>query len=505
MPSILDIAIVLVYLIATIGVGLACRGRQQNDDDYFTAGGGFSQVFGALLVGLSIAATFFSGISLLAYPSVAYNNGPGIAIAALAIPLAGLPVLFWFLPKFLQHSGREPYGLIETQFGYPTRALASIMFILLRLGWMGTLIYAPTAALMAAFQLSQDWFWPIILTIGLSSTLYSAWGGLRGVIVTDAIQFLVLILGILWPIAHVFTHLPVSVFDFWSNMESSGEWVTLNTSIDMTDKRTVWSLLAGFFVSNVGIYMADQMSLQRYLASGTLRSARRAFVVNIVGVMVVTLLLTMLGVAMAAWYSQALQIAPEKVDDVFPRFVATILPPGAAGLIFAAILAATMSSMTSGVNSLAAAISLDFARHFNRDRTPQQALQFARRLSVTIGLLATATAGVVRHLGTIFDIAQSVIGVFLGPLLICMSFAVFQVRVSQKSMILGMLSGTLAGWVIIFSPCDSLWVAPFSAITSAAIALCGNLFRKGESADQNKTAHHTKRGESITIASENKP
>lgn len=483
MPSYLDIAIVVIYLLATVGIGLACRGKQQNDDDYFTAGGGFTQIFGALLVGLSIAATFFSGISFLAYPSVAYKSGPAIALAAISLPLSGIPVLIWFLPKFLQRSGREPYGLIEKEFGYPTRAVASTMFILLRLGWMGTLIYAPTAALMAGFQLSDGWFWPIILTIGLSSTVYSAYGGLRGVIVTDAIQFMVLILGILWPIGYVLTHLPISLTDYMSEMQTAGKWTMMNMSFDLTEKRTLWSLMAGLLVANFGMYMADQMSLQRYLASGTLRSARNAFITNLIGVTIVLLLLTTLGVAMAAWYSQASQVAPENIDDVFPRFVATILPPGAAGLIFAAILAATMSSMTSGINSLAAAISLDFARHFRHDRSPEEALKFARRLSLGIGLAATGTAGFVSQLGSIFDIAQSVIGVFLGPLFICMAFAVFQVRVGKAAMIAGMIGGSMTGWGIILSPLDSLWVAPFASLACLVIAYAGSLFAVKSTAD----------------------
>lgn len=482
MPSYLDITIVVVYLLATVGIGLACRGKQQNDDDYFTAGGGFTQLFGALMVGLSIAATFFSGISMLAYPSVAYKSGPAIALAALSLPLSGIPVLVWFLPKFLERSGREPYGLIEQEFGYATRAVASTMFILLRLGWMGTLIYAPTAALMAGFRLDAVWFWPIILTIGLSSTIYSVWGGLRGVIVTDAIQFMVLILGILWPIGYVLTHLPISLTAYMSEMETAGNWTMLNMSFDLTEKRTLWSLMAGLLVANFGMYMADQMSLQRYLASGTLRSARNAFITNLIGVTVVLLLLTTLGIAMAAWYSQASQLAPENIDDVFPRFVATVLPPGAAGLIFAAILAATMSSMTSGINSLAAAISLDFARHFRHDRTPEQSLRFARRLSLAIGLAATGTAGIVSRLGSIFDIAQSVIGVFLGPLFICMALAVFQVRVGRTAMISGMVAGAVAGWGIILSPLDSLWVAPFASLACLTTAYAGSL-RKVRSPD----------------------
>lgn len=476
MPSTIDISIVVVYLIVTVAVGVACRGRQDNEEDYFTGGGGFSKYMGAFLVGLSIAATFFSGISMLAIPSVAYSSGPSIGISIFILPLSAIPVMYWFIPRFLQRGGREPYAVIEREFGYPTRSLASIMFILLRMGWMGTLIFAPTVAIMAAFHLHDGWFWPIVLLIGLSSTFYTALGGLRGVIVTDAIQFLVMILGILWPMIHVLTHMPVGLVESWDAIQSTGKWTTINTAFSFTQERTLWAIIAGYMVANLGIYIADQMSLQRYLASGTPADCRNAFVVNIVGVVLVIGMLTFLGVTMAAWYGPGGHIAPEKADNVFPHFVSTVLPAGAPGLIFAAILAATMSSMTSGVNALAAAVSLDFSRPIQKHFSDAGRLQFARWLSVAIGLLATATAGLVRSLGSIFDIAQSVIGMFIGPLLICVAFAVFQVRVGGRFMMLGMVLGTIVGCFVIYSPMDSLWVAPTSAAATALVSLGGRLF-----------------------------
>ncbi|HWL11115.1 MAG TPA: hypothetical protein VNQ76_22090 [Planctomicrobium sp.] len=476
MPSLIDVTIVVVYLVVTIIIGIACRGRQETEEDYFTGRGGFKNFFGSLLIGLSIAATFFSGISMLAYPSVAYKTGPSIGIAAIIMPMAGLPVLIWFIPYFLKRCGREPYEVVEREFGYPTRAMASIMFVLLRMGWMGALIFAPTAALMAAFQLHDGWFWPLVLLVGLSSTFYTALGGLRGVIVTDSIQLLVMVLGILWPLIHVLTHLPVGIVESFETLQNSGRWTTINTAFSFTQEKTLWGIFFGFMVANVGIYVADQMSLQRYMASESVKAAQQAFLINIIGIVFVTIILTVLGLAMAAWYGPGGHIAPENADHVFPHFVITVLPQGAPGIIFAAIIAATMSSMTSGINALAGAISLDFSKPIQKHFSAEGRLKFARWLSVVIGLLATATAGLVRSLGSIFDIAQSVIGVFLGPLLICVAFAVFQIRVGGATMIIGMIAGTAAGWCVIFSPMDSLWVAPTSAAVCALISLSGLLF-----------------------------
>ena len=267
MLTTLDILVIAVYLAAMVAIGIASRGKQDSTEDYFTAHGGFTKTLGAVLVGLSIAATFFSGISFIAYPSVVFSTGIAIAVGMIMLPVSGLIVGYWFLPRYLARGGREPYQIIEENFGYPTRAVAAGMFVLLRVGWMGTLIYAPTVAVMAAMQLSPGWFWPIVLTIGISSTLYTTLGGIRGVIVTDAIQFVIITLGIVWPLVHVLTHMHVSMDQAVNYLSDTGRLHWINTSFSLRQPMTIWAILASAFVGNTAMYIGDQMSLQRYLAS----------------------------------------------------------------------------------------------------------------------------------------------------------------------------------------------------------------------------------------------
>src|SRR5580658_1443745 len=119
----LDLAIIGLYLLMVMSIGILSRGKQRNTRDYFTAAGGFSRMLGALLVGLSIAASFFSGISFLAYPSLVYSHGIGIVLGLLTMLVSWYVLAYWFLPRFLRHgSGGAPYDFIEKRFGYPARA-----------------------------------------------------------------------------------------------------------------------------------------------------------------------------------------------------------------------------------------------------------------------------------------------------------------------------------------------------------------------------------------------
>jgi|APGre2960657505_1045072.scaffolds.fasta_scaffold12496_3 Na+/proline symporter len=114
-------------------------------------------------------------------------------------------------------------------------------------------------------------------------------------------------------------------------------------------------------VQEMSSYAADQMSLQRYLATGDSKSAGRALMLCFVSTAMVLLMLAAVGLALGTWYHLHPDPAlPRDADRVFPYFVATQLPAGFVGMIVAALLAATMSSVTSGINALSGSLLTDF-------------------------------------------------------------------------------------------------------------------------------------------------
>ena len=490
--QLLDLVIIAGYLLLTVIIGIRCGGSQSDDVEYFTGGfsrdsdpNPFRRWLSVLIVGLSIGATFFSGISMLGYPSQGYSSGVAVGLFVPVLPLACVVIVWWFLPRFFAsvRIQQHPYEIIEAKMGYSVRAVAAGMYVLLRIGWMGVLIYAPVTAIMSSTSLGYEWFWPLILIIGVSSTLYTTLGGLRGVLVTDAIQFLVMGLGVVGPIIFILLD---ERFEFTAAMDflrQNNRLEFADFQFDITKKFTVWSVLAGAGVAQLGVAVGDQMSIQRYMAAGSLRESQRAFLLNIVGVMIVVSLLVLLGVLLSVWYGLHPESTPAPNNDhVFPSFVTRNMPAGVPGMILAAILAATMSSMTSGINSLAGCLTMDFAARSPKYADPAARLRFARLVSVILGLSATCLAGFVAQLGEIFDVAQAVLGVFLGPLLICMGLAVTTWTVAPTAMITAMICGCIAGWGVAFSPATSLWVAPAAAAVTLLVALPG-LQRSSAEAD----------------------
>ncbi len=474
----LDIIIIVVYLLAMIAIGIAARGRQQSANDYFTAGGGLSGFFGSILVGLSLAATLFSGISFLSYPSVIYSTGLTLltGVVLVSMPIAWL-VLRWFLPRYLALELTQPYDILRLRIGPHTRSAAAAMFVLMRIGWMAALIYAPTLAIMATAGLGEQWFWPLVLIIGLSSTFYTVLGGIRGVIVTDAIQFCVIALGIVLTIGYVLWNLPAPLTVAAGELADSRHLNFTDWRFDMHLPITFWSVAIGVSIANLANYIGDQMSLQRYLATGSAASALRSFTINVVGVVIVLILLAGVGLALRAWYTHSPDPnLPAEADKIFPYFLGAALPQGITGIMLAAILAATMSSMTSGINTLSATLIFDFRHLLKIPDDPARQLTIARMISLIIGVLSTLAAGLVRGLSeNLFGMIQIILGVFAGPLLACMLLSVLERRWRDPAVVVAMLAGSLSGIAVIVSPWASLWVAPVTATVTFLVAVAGSL------------------------------
>lgn len=472
----IDALIVVIYLGGIVVVGIRSRGRQDDINDYFTAYGGFRGRLGRALVGLSIAATLFSGLSFIVYPSLFYSHGITVLSGLVGFPLSYLFMRWWFLPRYLATDWISPYEVIELRFGRTVRLLASAMFILSRLSWMAALIYAPVIVVLTALNIGDEWLWPVVALIGLSSTVYTVIGGIRGVIITDAIQFLLIAAALLGTIIYILVKIPLSLGEVATFVRTNTHLLHLNWSLDPRVTITVAALAVGGSIGNLGSYSADQMALQRYLAAGDARAATGAFGTSMIAMPFVLVLLAAVGLAIGSWYSVHPDPAlPTQADKVFPYFVANQLPVGFIGIVIAAILAATMSSITSGINALSGSLLNDFIPLATRV-DPKRLLGYARWVSAAIGVLATLGAGYVVKIGSLFEIMTVLLGVFSGPLLVCMLCAVSRLRIHGSVMIGAMVVGFLTSIAIVSSPVSPIWITLASAVGTLLVTWLGSLF-----------------------------
>lgn len=469
----IDYFVIVVYLGIVIAVGLLTRGKQDSAEDYFSgSAGGMKGRLGAIIVGLSIAATFFSGISFVAIPSIMVSTGTSVLFLLVALIPSVFVVSLWFIPKYLSFQSRHPYEIIAVRMGDGVRSVTSALYIMLRLGWMASLIYAPTIVLMTVLGLGTEWLWPILLIVGLVSTGYTVFSGLRGVVMTDAIQMLIIIASLVTAMIFALSQIPFTPAAWVSQLSELDKLTVPSFSLSLTERFTIWGILVGISISNLAVYIGDQMSLQRYITTENARAAQHSFAANVAGVVGVLSLLMGMGLVILLWYSYHPEIPmPENPDQVFPAFISTVLPAGLGGLMAAAILAATMSSITSGINALAGAITMDFLQPIMRNAKPKTFLVIGRWLSLGIGVFCTLGAGLAANLGTIYDVSQAILGVFLGPILGVVILAVCGARIPQPRMIVAVVLACLCGLTIAFSGVQTIWVTTFGFVPCVIIAL----------------------------------
>ena len=407
-----DYAVVTVYLGAMFAMALYFAKRQTSTDEFFLASRGMPW----FAVGLSIVASLLSTLSYLSSPGEMIKNGIGMFWQVLAVPLSMAVVLLLWVPFFMRLRMTSAYEYLELRFNYASRALAAVLFIMLRLGWMAMIVYASSIALAemtqpnlshleeaAREEKTQMYLYSVIAAVGLFATVYTAIGGMRAVIWTDVVQFITLFVGALVTIGYVMVTTGTDPTDWWATAAAIGtdHTETPPYSFNPTVRITITTVAIGYFFWTVCTHVSDQVVLQRYFTTKSLKAARRSYVVRAIADISVGILLALCGLCLLAFYIAHPEFLKEGMtptsgefsDKVFPYFIAHQLPIGIGGLILAALIAAAMSSIDSGVNSVSTVVTTDFFERLKpKGKKRLSALTMARVLTLVVGFSVTLLA-----------------------------------------------------------------------------------------------------------------
>ena len=469
LPDILVIAGVLILL---VWVGWRASRSLHSQSDFIL--GGKSLPGG--LVGLSLFATLFSTLSYLAYPGEMIKYGLVFCAGMLSFPIAGWVVNRFIIPRITAQNVSSAYEILEMRLGPGSRRLASVYFLLLRYFWMATIVYATVhAAVVPLTGLPEAWVpWVCLLMVGIT-VLYSTMGGIKAVVWTDAIQSCLMFLGVILTIAIVLSKLGLSALV--PPEEVRANWLPW----DFTPRLNVRMTVANIFCMNLcwQIFTAgsDQMSVQRYLSVRDARTAARSFRISLLSSAVVQLLLAVAGLMAVAWFSHFPEQLPEgtdllaEADTLFPRFILVGLPQGVSGLIVAAILAAAMSSLSSGLNSSAVVVQEDFLKKSRRYAGRPSSVRDIRRISLIIGLIVGLSCSLVGYVqGNLLDVIIKLVNLVVAPLFVLFFMALFVPGATDKGTIAGaLLSLAVAVAIAIFGVfgITAIWVMPLSFVTGA--------------------------------------
>ena len=470
-----DYGAIAGYLLMVVCVGYYYGRRQRNTEDYFLAGRSLSW----FAVGLSLLATLLSTVTYLSTPGEMIKHGVGANAQLLAYPLIFFLVSYLVLPFLMRLRITTAYEYLEQRFDLKTRLFASSIFVLIRISWMGTILFTASLALSKICGLSVITILVSLVAIGV---FYTVLGGLTAVIWTDVVQFFILLAGAVFTIVYVAVDSGTGPLAWWNAMMAAETPSQPIFSFDPTVRLSLVGVSCGAVFWWLATACSDQVAVQRFLATESLWAARRAFLCNLASGVIISLLLSICGIALYSYYMAAL---PDDPDLVFPHFIRHILPRGLAGLVVAALLSAAMSSLDSGMNSISAVVITDYVRRFRRVATnPRRELFLARVATAAAGVLATGICLLLYQIpedqrGNLFDIQGRVTHFLVGSLGGLMLIPILGIRcnasVARSSALCGILVGMLwaqGHWLFGLPELAWVWVVPVSTVATVGTAAC---------------------------------
>ncbi|MEE8662804.1 MAG: sodium:solute symporter [Acetobacter sp.] len=356
--NLLDLITMILYLAGMPLLAMKLSGKQSSTNAYLE--GNHDLPWWALC--LSMVATETSTLTVISVPGVAFSNGMVFVGLALGY-LVGRAIVAWkFLPLYTSGKMLSAYDYLGQRFDGRMQRTASATFLGTRVMAEAVRLFAgilPLTAMLAATHIMVPH--TLLLTGIVGITLfYTLYGGLKAVVWSDAIQFCLYLGGAALCATLLLHNAPADTFDILKN---AGKFsLFIHTPDNFSSAFTPIAAIGGGALMTLASHGTDQLMVQRVLAARSLRDARLALMGSALGVMALFFLLSSVGILLWIHHGQVplSDTGLSSPDAIFPDYIVHGLPPGIRGLMVAAILAATMGSLSSTLSAMTAATIGDF-------------------------------------------------------------------------------------------------------------------------------------------------
>lgn len=399
----IDYGVMAVYLVATFGLGLwAARVRRRSAADYFLAG----RALPWYLIGLSFYASNMSGASFVGLIGASYAYGLAVFHYEWTAALVLAVFAVFILPVFLRNRIYTAPEYLEVRFDRRARWTYAL-FTLITLLFIDTAGALYAGAVVLTTAMPGVTLWTACAGLAVFAGLYTIFGGLRAVVVTDSIQAMVVMAGALGLGLYA-----MNALGGWQAMMAAAgsERALLYRPVD--DPFLPWPGIAGVVLLGFYYWTFNQYFVQRALAARSLSHGRKGALFG--GLLKLPNLLLMIvpGIAAAALFPGL-----DSPDRAFPTLTFELLPVGLRAMLLAALLAAIMSSLDSALNAAASLVTMDFIRPL-RPRTSDRALSAAGRVATFIIMIVAAVyAPLIAGFGSLFEYFQSTLA-YLVPVIV---------------------------------------------------------------------------------------
>src|SRR3954470_9021732 len=443
----LDLAIVGVYIAGMTLLGVWFTRKQKDLRTYFVGG----RNVGWFMVLMSIVATETSAVTFLSVPGVGYAGNLTFLQLSFGYVIGRILVAWFLLPQYMHGELFSAYQVLRERFNPAVQRVASGLFLVTRTIADGLRIFL-TALLLQYVGWGVG---PAIVVVGVVTIVYTYLGGMKAVIWTDLIQFVIKIAGAVLAGVFVLHLLPGGWDAFVEQGDAAGKFKLIELGFDEANAYNLWAGVIGGAVFSMASHGADQLMVQRYLCARSLPQARLALVLS--GFVVLAQFLLFLGVGVGMFLLNRDGLFPEatgaRPDEVFGLFIVSKLPVGVVGVLIAAVLAAAMSTLSSSLNSSANAFVTDFYRPLRPAHPEGWYVTLSRVMTAVWGVAQMAVAVAAYRLGGQKSVVEQVLTVagFTTGLLLGL-FVLGSLRRPVRS------GAALAGMVCGFATVLAVWL-----------------------------------------------
>ncbi|XP_014675985.1 PREDICTED: sodium-coupled monocarboxylate transporter 1-like [Priapulus caudatus] len=425
---------------ACIGLYYGCTGGKQRTTSEFLMA---DRNMAWAPVTMSLLASFMSAITLLGTPAEVYTYGTHYWMIVLSYFIV-IPVsAHCFIPIFFRLRLTSTYEYLAIRFeSNIVRLLGSLTFIIQMVLYMAIVLYAPALALNSVTGLGV---WASVLSIGLVCTFYTTIVGMRGGDVDSSFRRSLL---------HVAAWCGVLIKRMGKLGQTVGSHRVLDFSVDPLQRHTFWSLVVGGAFTWTAIYGVNQAQVQRCNTCPKLRSAQIAMWINLPGLTALATICSLAGLVIYAVYAQCDPLTTKTIlakDQLLPLFVMDHLSflPGLPGLFVACLFSGALSTISSGLNSLAAVTLEDIIKPYVfKNLADERYALISKGMAILYGGAAIGLTAVAAQLGGVLQAALSIFGMIGGPLLGLFSLGIFFPWANKWGAIFGHIGGlTISFWI----------------------------------------------------------
>lgn len=479
----LDWWVIGLYLFGLMALAVWLSRSQSNRADYYVGG----RDIGSWPVAISILATQCSTNSILGAPAfVAFTLGGGLVWLQyeLALPLAMIVLILFFMPLFRHLRLVSVYEFIEQRYDLKTRLLLSGLFLWVRAFATAVTVYSIAIVIDLITGIG---FLGSVIMLGVFTVIYDVFGGIKGVIYSDVIQMFILVAVLIL----VFVYLINGIGGF-GQLFQLVDSERIN-AIDFShhglgDQHTFafWPMLFGGLFLYLAYYGCDQSQVQRELSTKNIDTTNQSLMINGFLRFPLVLLYCFVGVGIAAYtqleptflsHLPTTSSGQPQYNLAVPAYMISALPSGLVGLALVALFAAAMSSLDSVLNSLSATTMEDFVVRFRQSPLSSiQELWISRLVTVIWGTITLAMAFFVGDIApTVLEAINKIGSLANGSILAVFTATLFIRMPSALGACLGLILGIFVNalfWKFIPSV-SWLWWNPLGFTVTLLVILLG--------------------------------